>query len=168
MSRQERVSWLALVVNAIIGAVYFQRVLSLPATADLFGLRMAGFAFQLIALSIVVSIVCELALRLVRKGEGSDPDRNRTDERVTLINLKARRNAHAVLWAGMFAALVQITLLEWAQRFGHGHSVPQTVLGLMVTGPLAPMHIAQVLLLVMTLAGITVYASRIFYCRRGY
>ncbi len=30
------------------------------------------------------------------------------------------------------------------------------------------MHIAQLLLLALTLAGITVYASRIFHYRRGY
>jgi hypothetical protein len=73
-----------------------------------------------------------------------------------------------VLWTAVFIVLVQIALLEWAQRFGHRISDPQTVLELMVTGPLAPMHIAQVLLLGLTLAGITVYASRIFFYRRGY
>jgi hypothetical protein len=169
MSQQERVSWVSLVVNLVIGYWYFERVFSLPAGADLFGPRMAVFAINLIILSVFIGIASELVLRAVQKRAGGEgADKSQIDERDRLIDLKATRNAHGVLWTAVFIVLVQIALLEWAQRFGHRISDPQTVLELMVTGPLAPMHIAQVLLLGLTLAGITVYASRIFFYRRGY
>jgi len=168
MSQQERVSWIALVVNTLIGYWYFERVLSLPADADLFGPRMAAFAVQLIILSIFISIACEVALHIVQKGAGSDNDKKRVDERDVLINLKASRNAYGVLSVAVVIVLAQIAILEMAPRWGHRLPNPETVLGVMGTGPLAPMHIAQLLLLALTLTGITVYASRIFHYRRGY
>jgi len=169
MSQQERVSWISLIVNLVIGYWYFERVFSLPAQADLFGPGMAAFAIRLIVLAIVLGIACEIALRIVQKGaSGGDPDRNRIDERDRLIDLKASRNAYGVLSVVVVIVLVQIALIEMSPRFWHRMPVPETVLGLMGTGPLAAMHVAQLLLLALTLGGITVYVSRIFYYRRGY
>lgn len=172
MSRQERVSWISLIVNLLIGYWYFERVLSLPADADLLGPRMAAFAVQLIILSIFIGIACEIALRMVQKGADSDPDKSRIDERDVQINLKASRNAYGVLSTAIFLVLVLVALIEWAQRYPwawfQNRPNPQTVLGLMGTGPLAAMHVAQLLLLALTIGAITVYVSRIFYYRRGY
>ncbi len=170
MSEQERVSWVALVVNLLIGYWYFGRVFSLPASADLFGPGMAAFAIRLIIFAVSVTIVGEVVLRVVqkrtRRGEGVDATAR--DERDVLISLKASRNAYGVLAAAVIVVLVQIALLAWAQRFLWRRPEPETVLDLMVTGPLAPMHLAQLLLLALTLAAITVYASRIVYYRKGH
>jgi hypothetical protein len=170
MSEQERVSWVSLVVSLVIGYWYFERVLGLPASADVFGPRTAAFATKLIMLAVFIAIASEVVLRIVQKhtraGEGTDATAH--DERDEIINLKASRNAYGVLSASVIVVLVQVALIEWAQRFRGRISDPDTVLELILTGPLQPMHIAQLLLLALTLGGITVYASRIFYYRRGY
>lgn len=169
MSQQERVSWIALIVNALIGYWYFERVFSLPAGADLFGPRMAAFAVQLIILSIVITIACEVALRVAQKAAGSGGvDKSKIDERDRLILLKAQRNAHGVLSMAIIVVLFQMAVLEWAHRFRNYNPDPRTVFELLATGPLAPMHVAQLLLLALTLSAITVYASRVFFYRRGY
>ncbi len=170
MSEQERVSWVSLVVSLVIGYWYFERVLGLPASADVFGPRTAAFATSLIILAVLVAIASEVVLRIVqnhaRGGEGTDATAH--DERDELINLKASRNAYGVLSSAIVVVLAQVALLEWAQRYRNRTADPETVFELMLTGPLAPMHIAQMLLLALTLGGITVYASRIFFYRRGY
>jgi hypothetical protein len=168
MSQQERVSWVSLVVNVLIGYWYFETVLSLPPGADLFGPRMAGFAIQLVILSIIISVACEIALRMLQKQSGGDDAEGRVDERDRLINLKASRNGHGVLSLAIIIVVSQIAVLEWVRRLGRHRFDPQSMLDVLVTGPLAPMHIVQLLLLALTLGAITVYASRIFYYRRGY
>jgi hypothetical protein len=170
MSKQERVSWISLIVNLVIGFWYFGRVFRLPAGTDLFGPGMAIFAVNLIILSIFIGIASEVALRVAQKQVrgGESKDATGTDERDVLISLKSSRNAYGVLSAAIFLVLVLIALLEWTQRFWHSTPDPKTVLELLATGPLAPMHIAQLLLLALTLAGITVYVSRIFHYRRGF
>lgn len=169
MSQQERVSWVSLVVNVLIGYWYFERVLSLPAGADLFGPGMARFAINLIILSIFIGIACEVALGMAQKRSGgSDADKNSIDERDQLINLKASRNAYGVLSMAIGLLLVRVALVEWVQRSGRHVPDPQSMPELLLIGPLAPMHIAQLLLLALTLAGIAKYASRIFFYRRGY
>jgi hypothetical protein len=168
MSQQERVSWVALVVNTVIGYWYFERVFSLPADADLFGPGMAAFAVRLFVLLIVITIACEVALRVVSKSVGSDADKNTIDERDRLIDLKAVRNAYGVLSMGIVIVVVQVVQIEWAQRYRHLRPDPQTMLELIGTGPLGASHVVQLLLLALTLAAITVYASRIFHYRRGY
>lgn len=168
MSKQERVSWVSLIVNLVIGYWYFERVFSLPAGADLLGSGMARFAINLIILSIFIGIASELVLHAVQKRAGGEgADKSQIDERDRLINLKASRNAYGVLSAAVIIVLVQIALIEGIYSFRR-RPEPDTVLELMATGPLAPMHIAQLLLLALTLGGITVYVSRIFCYRRGY
>jgi hypothetical protein len=170
MSEQERVSWVSLFINLVIGLWYFERVLGLPAGADLFGPRMAVFALNLIVFSIFVGIASEVLLRAVQKRSrgGERADATPIDERDALIDLKSSRNAYGVLSVALIAVLVQIALVEWATRRGRLLPEPETVFELIATGPLAPMHIAQLLLFALTLGGITVYASRIVYYRRGY
>ena len=169
MSKQERVSWVSLVVNVLIGYWYFSAVLRLPPGADLFGPRMAAFAVQLIILSIVISIACEVALQVAQKHTGgSDADKSSVDERDRLINLTASRNAYVVLSVAIIVLLVRVALVEWVQRSGRHQADPRSMLEMLSIGALAPMHIAQLLLLALTLAGITMYASRVFHYRRGY
>ena len=169
MSKQERLSWVSLVVNVLIGYWYFAAVLRLPPGADLFGSRMAAFAVQLIILSIVISIACEVALQVVQKrAGGSDADKSSVDERDRLIILKASRNAYGVLSLAVVVLLVRVALVEWVQRSGRHLADPQSMFEVLTIGPLAPMHIAQLLLLALTLAGVTMYASRVFHYRRGY
>jgi hypothetical protein len=73
-----------------------------------------------------------------------------------------------VLGAAIVVVLVQIALLEWGQRYSGRRAQPDTVLELLASGPLQTMHVAQLLLAALTLAAITLNASRIFYYRRGY
>ena len=169
MSKQERVSWVSLVVNVLIGYWYFETVLRLPPGADLFGPRMAAFAVQLILLSIFISIACEVALRVAQKRAGGrDADKSSIDERDRLINLQASRNAYGVLSTAVALLLARVAIAGWMQRSGRHRADPQSMLEMLATGPLAPMHIAQLLLLALTLAAITRYASRVFHYRRGY
>jgi hypothetical protein len=169
MSKQERLSWVSLVVNVLIGYWYFQAVLRMPPGADLFGPRMAAFAIQLIVLSVVISVACEVALQVAQKrAGGSAADKNSVDERDTLINLKASRNAYAVLSTAIAVLLARVALVEWVQRSGRHGPDPHSMFELLAVGRLAPMHIAQLLLLALTVSAITVYASRLFFYRRGY
>lgn len=169
MSNEERISWVALLVNLIVASWYFTRILQLPADADLFSPLVFAFTVKLVMLAILVSIGCEILLRIVQKSTGGGGDAAARDERDALINLKATRNAHGVLGFAVVAVLVQIAGLEWASRYWHRRfEVPETVLGLLGTGPLEPMHIAQLLLAALTLAAVTLNASRVFFYRRGY
>lgn len=167
MSNEERISWVALIVNLVIGGWYFSRILALPADADLFGPRTAVFAASLVMVAIIVSILCEVLLRVVQKQTGGGGDAATRDERDALISLRATRNAHGVLGFALVAVLVQIALVEWAQRY-RGRRDPGTVLELLATGPLEAMHVAQLLLAALTFAAIMLNASRVFYYRRGY
>jgi hypothetical protein len=169
MSNQERISWVALIINLVIGYWYFSRVLGLPADADLFGPITAAFAIKLVMLAVFVGIATEILLRIVQKSTGDGGDAAAEDERDALIGLKATRNAHGVLGFAVVAVLVQIALLEWGARSRHWswRYEPETVLGLLGTGPLLSTHVAQLLLAALGLAAITLNASRIFYYRRG-
>jgi hypothetical protein len=168
MSDQERISWVALIVNVVIGGWYFSRILAAPADANLFGPGMAMFAISLVTIAIIVGILCEVMLRIVQKQTGGGGDAAAHDERDTQIGLKATRNAHGVLAASVIVVLAQIALLEWVRRFPGRRGPPDTVLELLGTGPLQGPHVAQLLLAALTLTAIALNASRIFYYRRGY
>lgn len=166
MSEQERISWISLIVNVVIGALYFSRVFALPADADLFGPRTGLLAAGLIGTAIAIAIISEVLMRIVEHGSGATSNKAERDERDVLIELKANRNGHYVLGFAVIAVLVQVALLEWAQRRGRPLPEPDTVLELLATGPLQTMHVAQLLLLALTLGAITVNASRVCYYRR--
>jgi hypothetical protein len=170
MSNQERISWVALVINVVIGYWYFSRILALPADADLFGPLTAAFAAKLVMLAVLVGIASEILLHIVQKSTGGGGDAAAEDERDALISLKATRNAHGVLGFAVVVVLVQIALLEWGSRsrYWSWRYEPETVLGLLGTGPLQSMHVAQLLLAALGLAAIALNASRVFYYRRGY
>jgi hypothetical protein len=168
MSNEERISWVALLVNLIVASWYFSRILQLPADADLFSPLVFAFTVKLVILAILVSIGCEILLRIVQKSTGGGGDAAQRDERDALIGLKATRNAHGVLGLAVVVVLVQIALVEWARRYRGGQRDPQTILELLGSGPLQGMHIAQLLLAALTVAAVTLNASRIFYYRRGY
>ncbi|MET0293155.1 MAG: hypothetical protein ABW136_12410, partial [Steroidobacteraceae bacterium] len=90
------------------------------------------------------------------------------DERDAVISLKATRNAHVVLSAAVFVVVVQIALIEWNRLRGNRAArVPDSLAEAIVTGPLTPMIIWQLLLAAMTLTALTIYVSRIVYYRRG-
>jgi len=167
MSDRERVSWVALIVNLVIGGWYFSRILALPSGADLFGPRTAAFAVALITTAIIVSVACEILLRIIQRQTGGGTDAAAQDERDTLIDLKAARNAHGMLGFAVVVVLVQIAMVEWAQRY-LGRRDPATVLELLATGPLGAMHVAQLLLFALLLGSVTLNASRIYFYRRGY
>jgi hypothetical protein len=167
MSKQERVSWVSLIVTLIVGVWYFSYVFALPADANLTGHAMTHLVANLIAISVVLGMLSELVLRLVTlRSCAGISDRTPQDERDTLISLKATRNAYIALFFGIIIVLMQIVLVEWVQR--SMHSAPATVLEQILTGPLSALHVAQLLLLAMMLASTTVYISRIYFYRRGY
>jgi hypothetical protein len=168
MSNRERISWVGLIINLVIGGWYFRRVLALPADADVFGPHMAMFAVGLVTTAIIVAVVCEILLRVVQKGVGGGTDAALQDERDALIDLKAVRTAHGIFVVAIIVVLVQIALIDWSQRYRGRRPEPETILGLLGTGPLEAMHVAQMLLAALTLGAIALNASRIFYYRRGY
>lgn len=168
MSNEERISWVGLLVNLIIAWWYFSRILLLPADADLFGPRIFAFAVKLVMLAVLISIACEVLLRVVQKRTGGGGDAAARDERDALIALKATRNAHGVLGFAVVVVLVQVALSEWVHRYWGGRGESDTILELMGRGPLQAMHVAQLLLLALTLSAITLNVSRIIYYRRGY
>jgi hypothetical protein len=165
MSQQETVSWISLLVSLVIAYLYFSRVLAMPADADLFSPGMAQFAISLVLFAVFAGIASEVSLKAI-KHRARGPNATALDERDLLIDLKACRNAYGVLAGATCAVLLQVAMLEWLHRLGRHRAAPDTVLGLLRTGPLAPMHIVQLLLLALTLAGLTVYISRIVYYRR--
>jgi hypothetical protein len=73
-----------------------------------------------------------------------------------------------VLGCALILVLAQIALLEWGRRHWRSPARADTVLELLGTGPLQAMHVAQLLLLALTLSAIALHASRIFYYRRGH
>ena len=74
----------------------------------------------------------------------------------------------AVLSLTIAVLLARVACYEWVQRSGRHRPDPQSMFEMLTIGPLAPMHIAQLMLLALTLAAITMYASRVFHYRRGY
>lgn len=168
MSKQERISWIQLVVHAVIGSLYFGHILRLPADADLWGPHTAYLSVHLITVAVLLAVACEIALRVVQRGAGPDPDRTPLDERDSRIALLATRNAHFVLTGGVILTLVQAALLEWTMRFHGRHPAPATILERLGAGPLETMHVMQLLLAALWLAALTLAASRIFHYRRGY
>jgi hypothetical protein len=173
MSQQERASWVSLATTLLIGYWYFSRVFALPAASDLHGGAMAGLVLRLIVLAIVIGIAGEVLLNLAQRSmrDGASADATTLDERDALIGLKATRNGHVALFAGVVFVLVQIALIEgiggWMRGRHRDSPAATTVLEQILTGPLTAMHVAQLLLLVMTLSSLAIYASRIFYYRRG-
>jgi len=168
MSKQEQLSWVELIVNSIIAWWYFNHVLRLPANADLFGAHLLRFGIGLVILAIIVSIACHIALKIIQKVAGGGEDAAGRDERDDLISLRAVRNAHFVLGAGLMLTVVQIALTELTQRRGGPVPEPATILALLGTGPLAVQHVVQMLLLAVALGTFALNASRVFYYRRGY
>jgi hypothetical protein len=174
MSQQERVSWLSLLTTLLIGYWYFQAVLALPADANLHGPAMARLVTRLVVVAIAIGVAGELLLRMVHgRSQADGPDATSADERDALIHLKATRNAHFALGIGVILVLCQIAMLELtphlAARIAAGTAhAPDTLLQRLLTGPLSALHVAQLLLLALTLASITLYGSRVLYYRRGY
>ena len=166
MSKQEQVSWISLAVSLVIGFWYFGHVLGLPADADLFSGGMARFALAIVMFSVFASLASEVSLKAVKKRAAGGV--TELDERDLHIDLKACRNAYGVLSFAVVVVLVQVVILERFARLGRPRPEPGTVLELLGTGPLAPMHVVQMLLFSLGLAGITVYVSRIVYYRRGH
>jgi hypothetical protein len=170
MSNEERISWVSLTTNLVVGYWYFSRVLALPADANL------HFQFHLvtkvIVLAVVIAIAGEMTLRWLQARSGERPGKSAPrDERDLLIGLKAARTGYVVLGVCVSLVLGQILLLEWVNWYlvlhGRPLRVADTVLELLVTGPLTPMLIVQLLLAALTVGGIALYASRIYFYRRG-
>jgi hypothetical protein len=170
MSQPEKASWVALVVNVLIGCCYFGVVSNMPGDSHLLGPGMALFIVPLIVLAILAALVSELVLRAIQRDAGGDPARReRLDERDRIINLRAGRNAYVVLVVAIAAVLGQIAMTGWEQSWGWpAAQVADTVLERMVRGPLTGPVIAQLLLLALTLAGVCKYLTRIVSYRRGY
>jgi uncharacterized membrane protein len=170
MSQQERISWVALVINVVVSGLYFYGVFRMPGDSALLGPGMAIFIGPLILFAIVVAIVCEIVLRLVQKRGGDDPSRvEQLDERDRLISLRAGHNAYAVLVIGIAVVIGHIAATQWMSALWHASNAPtRTVLLRLAVGPLNGPLIAQLLLLALTLASWCKYGTRIVSYRRGY
>ena len=165
MSESERITWANLVAKLVAGIWYFSYVLSLPAGVDL---SDPGIAKRLVWPIIVVGLVSGTMLRAVQKRTGGGIDAAQRDERDDLITLRATRIAYGVF--GVAVGTVFILVMPFRPqhfRLGTGESLTTFQL-LGGKDPLQVMHVAQLLLLALLLASITLSASRIFYYRRGY
>lgn len=170
MSQQERVSWVSVVVNVVIGCWYFSYVLGLPGSTNLLGMGMVGFVAAITFAAILTAIVSNVVLREVQKHGGVDPARReRLDERDRLISLRAGRNGYVVLTAmtAFVVGMIGMTqwLGSWQVHFTFSHD---TVLTRLIAGPLTGGLIVQWLLLAMTLAEVCKYLTQIVSYRRGY
>jgi hypothetical protein len=171
MSRQEKISWVSLIVTVLISIWYFAIVLPAPGDSHLFGPSMIVFALILAITAIFAAIAGELLLRRVQRRSGDDPKRReRLDERDRLINLRAGRNAYVVLaWSiGFVLALIWTIQIMRALPMPVGPTLRDTVLLRMAIGPLTAPLLAQWLLLALTLADVCKYVTRIVSYRRGY
>lgn len=165
MSEGERITWADLIAKLVAGIWYFSYILSLPVGADL---SDPDIFKRLVWPIIVVGLVSGMVLRKVQKRTGDGLDAAQHDERDNLITLRATRNAHGVFAVAIGVVFLLIMPFE-ALRFGRGYQGTATVFELLGgTGPLQAMHVAQLLLLSLLLASLTLNASRIYYYRRGY
>ena len=113
MSRQERISWVSLVVNVVIGAYYFSAIFDLAESGELYGPAMAGLIFRLIVIAIVIGIAGEIVLTVL---SGRAADKVSADERDRLINARATRNGYYVLTAGVILLTSHIVLVGGMNR----------------------------------------------------
>jgi hypothetical protein len=163
MSKQERASWSLLVINLIIGVVYFSKVF---ASGVDWRLQMAATSrafVQVTILAIVLAIVAEIVMNVLN---GKDQDRVAADERDHLIMLKSRRNGHFVL---VTALIVLMGTLVVASGFTLGdarHAIDAAGAAFSRAG--AAILMANLLLLALVLTEIAMLASCVFYYRRGY
>lgn len=167
MSKQERMSWVSLAVNVVIGFYYFSAAFALAESGDFYGPPMAWLVLKLVILGIILGIVGEIVLRFLTGGAA---DKIAADERDKLINAKAVRNGYYVLTAGAIALTWHIVVVGGLDRFAQDYPITQPTIDVMNTmlDPLAPIVIAQLLLLAGMISSSAIYASRIFYYRRGY
>jgi hypothetical protein len=167
MSKQERVSWLSLAVNLVIGFYYFSAVFALAASGEIYGPAMAGLILKLVILAVIVGIAGEIVLRILA---GAASDKIASDERDKLISAKAMRNGYIVLTVGVAALTSHIVVVGGLDRFSADYPIAKPTMDFIgtVLHPLAPIVIAQFLLLASMTASTAIYASRIFYYRRGY
>ena len=167
MSKQERVSWVSLVINLVIGICYFSVIFAMAESGDIYGPAMAALIFQLIVIAIILGIIGEIVLHIL---SGRPADKVAADERDRLINAKAVRNGYYVLTAGIIALTSHIVLVGGLERFSADYPIARPTFDVIGTflHPIAPIIIAQFLLLASMVASSAIYASRIFYYRRGY
>ncbi len=168
MSKQERVSWVSSIVSVVVAWLYFSHVLQYPPDAGpASATRVASSASSCSAFRW--ASITEVAIRIVQSTRGHEvDDSNAKDERDELIGLKSARIGYAALSTGVFIVLAQIAIIEWFAPSGarHGH-VPETLGEAILTGPVTPAIVWQLLLAASTFAGIAVSVGRIVYYRRG-
>jgi hypothetical protein len=171
MSKQEQVSWVSLIVSLVTGIWYFTHIFNLPSAAPQFGSATARFIFNLIIAGIFIGIVGEVLLRWAQRRAGALPaDRTPRDERDQLIDLRASRVGYRVLFGLVMGLIAQILVTESRRLLPTAtlSAAPATLLDVALQGPLSPLVIAQLLLLAMTVAGVSIYVTRIVCYRRGY
>jgi ABC-type multidrug transport system permease subunit len=167
VSKQERASWTALVVNVLIGVWYFSAIFSLPGDLNLYSRALMQLIIKMIIVSIVVAIAAEIVFHILA---GQPKDKVSEDERDQVIDTRAARNGYYLLVAGVFVIITRIVMavsveqMPAFKRAGHTAGVIETLFAT----PVSPIYIANLLLLAFFAAGTAVHASRIFYYRRGY
>ena len=167
MSKQERVSWVSLAVYVVIGIYYFSAIFALAESGEIYGPAMAGLIFKMILIAIAIGVVGEIVLHIL---SGRAADKVVADERDKLINAKAMRNGYYVLTAGVIVLTSHIVLVGGLDRFSEDYPIARPTFDVMAMylHPMAPIVIAQFLVLASMVAAGAIYASRIFYYRRGY
>ena len=167
MSKLERASSVSLAVNLVVGIYYFSAVFALAESGDFYDPAMAALITKLVIIAITLAILGEIVLHIL---SGRPVDRVAADERDKQINAKAMRNGYYVVTVGMMALMSHVVVVGGLDRFPLNYPESKPVMDFIGTllHPLAPIVIAQFLLLASIAGSTVIYASRIFYYRRGY
>jgi hypothetical protein len=162
VSKQERLSWVGLLVNVGVGTAYFGFLFVQP--------HWQATAFTVVPWIILVAVLIgtavEVALSLLFRRPSDAVGR---DERDWTINLRGWRNAYFVLAAVIFYVIARILLAEiyvHAAPTRAGAPAPALVERLFLD-PVTPTSVMLLLLFAMTVASCAAYASRIAYYRFG-
>jgi len=148
LSFQEKSHWASLIAIVGVFGYHFYNVLGADEaiTTVEFMVRLIGVIIVIVVIEIVLHTV--IAITAIKDAE----DGGALDERDVLVNHKAYRNAYFVLFIGVL------------------HIIGYVVAGDINGGlrwQVTPANTANLLLLVLVVAEIVNYASRLYYYRRG-
>ena len=148
LSFQEKSVWTSLIAIIAVFGYHFYKVFGAVeaiSTAELV-VRLVGIIIIIVIIEIVLHII--IAVTAIKDAE----DGGALDERDVLINARAFRNAYVVLFIGVL------------------HMIGYVIAGDLNSEPrweVTPANTANLLLLVLVVAEIVNYASRLYYYRRG-
>ncbi len=139
LSFREKSIWTSLIVTLLIFGYYYFQAFSIFSNAAIPNESLMGLFVGVVVLTIVVQVVLQSVLAIANRKEAASA----SDERDTLIELKATRLAYFILAGGVWIAGISIFVLPSA----------------LIT--------ANIILFFFILAEIIGFSTRLFFYRRG-